>query len=972
MEQKRPFPEVEKEILELWEERQIFKKSLEKDSPKGEFVFYDGPPFATGLPHYGHLLASTIKDVIPRYKTMQGYHVRRVWGWDCHGLPIENIVEGQLEISGKKQIEEKGVGVFNATCRSCVLKYAEEWGKTVKRIGRWVDFEHSYKTMDSAYMESVWWAVKQVWEKGLLYEGRKVLLYCSRCETPISNFEVAMDNSYKDVTEESVYVKFKVVDPASHGLPEKTFFIAWTTTPWTLPGNVALAVGSNIEYAIVKHGEEHLVVAKDRRMVVEGEEMRAVKGSDLTGIRYEPLYDIPSVRESGKDASYVTTADFVTTEEGTGIVHTAVVYGEDDYALGLERDLPVVPLLDAQGQFNDSAPEFLRGAYFKDADRLVKKDLEGRGLIFKREQTTHSYPHCWRCSTPLFYNAIPAWFINIQKIKNRLIELNGSINWYPDHLKEGRFKKGLEGAPDWNISRNRYWATAIPIWKCEAEDCGGIECIGSVAELREKAVNFDEIYGGETDLVKLDLHKPFIDGVLLSCSACRGTMRRIPEVIDCWVESASMPFAELHAPFENHELFEKRYPAQFVAEYIAQTRAWFYVSHVMGTILFDRAPFENVVTTGTILNEKGEKLSKSKKNYTDPSVILETHGADALRFYLMTSVVMKGENLFFVDREVEDVVKKVLNLVSNCASFYKQYEGRIELLDAPDTTHILDRWIAALLDETIEAITREMDLYDTMRSGRLLRDFIGDLSQWYLRRSRDRFKGENEEDKRAAMTMLRHVLLELSKLMAPFTPFIAEKIYQDLGGEKESVHLEAWPAAIGGAHTPRQDKILEEMKLARDIVTLALERRATTKIPVRQALALLTVKMKETLSDELKAIIADEVNVKEVSQLPAPSSQLSVELDTTLTPELIEEGIAREVIRRVNDLRKKAGLTIEDRIMIYALAGEESETILAALKRHEKDILEGTRAERIAYEAINNMETFEIGGGAVQLGMKKI
>ncbi len=957
---------MEEEVLAFWEEKEIFKKSLKKDSPKGEFVFYDGPPFATGLPHYGHLLASTIKDVIPRYKTMRGYHVRRVWGWDCHGLPIENIVEGQLEISGKREIDAKGVDVFNETCRSCVLKYAEEWGKTVKRIGRWVDFENSYKTMDSTYMESVWWAVKQIWEKGLLYEGRKVLLYCPRCETPISNFEVAMDNSYQDVTEESVSVKFRVMDPALHGLPENTFFIAWTTTPWTLPGNVALAVGADIEYVLVKHGEEHLVVAKDRRAIVEGEEVRMIKGSELADICYEPLYDLPSVRESGKDSYYVTTADFVTTEEGTGIVHTAVVYGEDDYALGLKRDLPVVPLLDAQGRFNDEAPEFLRGVYFKDADRLVKKDLESRGLLFKREQTTHSYPHCWRCSTPLFYNAIPAWFINIQKIKNRLLERSESIRWYPEHLKDGRFKKGLEGAPDWNISRNRYWATAIPIWKCEDEDCRGIECIGSVAELREKATNFDKVYGGKTNLAKLDLHKPYIDEVELACGTCGRTMRRIPEVIDCWVESASMSFAELHAPFENKELFEKRYPAQFVAEYIAQTRAWFYVMHVMGTILFDRAPFENVVTTGTILNERGEKLSKSKKNYTDPSVILEVHGADALRFYLMTSVVMKGENLFFVDREVEDVVKKVLNLVSNCASFYKQHDGRIELLDAPDTTHILDRWIAALLHETVEAITREMDVYDTVRSGRLLRDFIGDLSQWYLRRSRGRFKG-NDKEARAAITMLRHVLLELAKLMAPFTPFIAESIYRDLSGEKESVHLEEWPSchsvpaeeSSSVVKTSRQVRgdILQDMQQAREIVTMALEKRASAKIPVRQALASLTVSMMGTLSDELKAIIADEVNVKEVVCHPEPAegSLLFVELDTTLTPELIEEGMAREIIRRVNDLRKESGLTIGDSIKLFI--GTDSDQVKTTLQNHRETILQGTHASEIM--ELNDQESKE-------------
>jgi len=650
----------------------------------------------------------------------------------------------------------------------------------------------------------------------------------------------------------------------------------------------------------------------------------------------------------------------VTTEDGTGIVHTAVVYGEDDYQLGLEKDLPVVPLLDAQGIFNDDSSEIIRGQYFKDTDRIIKKDLETRGLLLKREQTTHSYPHCWRCSTALFYNAIPAWFINVQKIKSRLLELNENISWYPEHLKHGRFKHGLENAPDWNVSRNRYWATAIPIWKCEKEDCDGIDCIGSVEELKEKSQNFSEVYGDNVDLSELDLHKPYIDEVILTCGDCGGDMRRIPEVVDCWVESASMPFAELHAPFENQELFKDRYPAQFVAEYIAQTRAWFYVMHVMGTILFDRAPFENVVTTGTILNDKGEKLSKSKQNYTDPSIILEDYGADALRFYLMTSVVMKGENLFFVDREVNEVVKKVLNLASNCASFYKQYEGQIELLSEPKTNHVLDNWIVSLLNETISGVTKEMDDNNTVRAGRLIRDFIGDLSQWYLRRSRDRFKGEDEADKQAAITMLRHVLLELSKLMAPFTPFIAERIYQDLGGEKESVHLEDWPEplVIGGAPLPRNEEILKDMKLAREIVTLALERRAVEKMPVRQALASATVTMEGDLSDEIKAIIADEVNVKKVEVVESVEN-VEVELDTNLTPELISEGIARDIIRRTNSLRKKEGLTIADSIRLTI--GSKDDTLLRSVEEHKDEILRSTHAKSLEITDVMDGETYRVG-----------
>ncbi|MEK7452568.1 MAG: class I tRNA ligase family protein, partial [Patescibacteria group bacterium] len=598
--------------------------------------------------------------------TMKGYRVRRVWGWDCHGLPIENIVEKQLEISGKKQIEEKGVDVFNNACRSAVLTYASEWGKTVERIGRWVDFENSYKTMDTKYMESVWWAVKQIQEKGLLYEGRKVLLYCPRCETPVSNFEVAMDNSYKDVTEESVIVEFEVVKKSRSRevekgrkeieLPVNTFILAWTTTPWTLPGNVALAVGADIDYVLAKRGEEHFILGKDLVAKVLGNDVeivREMKGSELEGLEYEPLYRLSSVEKIGKKAYYVTTADFVTTEDGTGVVHTAVIYVEDDFNLGLKIDLPMVPILDTQGNFNEDGPEFVRGEYFKKAEKTIKRDLEERGLLFERKQFTHSYPHCWRCSTALFYNAIPAWFINVQKIKSRLLELNQDINWYPDHLKNGRFKNGLETAPDWNISRNRYWATPLPIWKCDSSSCDSIAFIGSVDELRSRATNFEEVYGDEKELEKIDLHKHMLDRVTLSCGVCSSIMHRVPEVIDCWVESASMPFAELHAPFENQELFADRYPAQFVSEYIAQTRAWFYVMHVMGTVLFDKAPFQHVVTTGNVLNEKREKLSKSKMNYTDPWILLEKFGADALRFHLMASTVMKGDDAVFSDREVD-------------------------------------------------------------------------------------------------------------------------------------------------------------------------------------------------------------------------------------------------------------------------------------------------------------------------------
>jgi len=773
--------EIENLVLEFWEKNRIFEKSLENTKNGKPFTFYDGPPFATGLPHYGHILASTIKDVIPRYQTMKGRFVRRRWGWDCHGLPIEEIVERHLGISGKKQIEGIGIKKFNEICREKVLGFADDWGKMVRRIARWIDFDNSYKTMDRDYMESVWWAFKQIYDKGLVYEGRKVLMYCPRCETPVSNFEVAMDNSYQDVTEEAVTVKFKVKSGQKIGgliVPENTYLLAWTTTPWTLPGNVALAVGENIDYAIMKDASgDTFIFTKDRASVLEMAALinESVNGKDLVGLEYEPLFDVPAVKSDKTFKVY--PADFVTTEEGTGIVHTAVVYGEEDYELGQKVGLPVVPLLDEKGKFNDQAPEFLRGTYFKDADAVIISDLEKRGLLFKKEQHTHSYPHCWRCGTPLFYNAIPAWFINIQKIKKDLVGSNNKeINWFPEHLKHGRYQKSVESAPDWNISRNRYWGNPIPVWRCEKETCppivvgsikelglstntfyfsrhgearqnilginscypekevydlteagigrakrladklkalGGVDMIFASDLLRTKrtaeivseelgiAVKFDErlreynlgIYngkpasefddafpskdrwvkapeGGETwtqiqermvGLIKEtnqkyqnkrilivshgdplwlvqkyygselpypryaqpfeisvgidDLHRPGIDEVVLKCPKCGGKARRVKEIFDSWIEACSMPFAEYHYPFENKEAFESRLPAQFVAEYIAQTRAWFSLMHVISLILFGKAPFENVVATGTIMAEDGSKMSKSKGNF---------------------------------------------------------------------------------------------------------------------------------------------------------------------------------------------------------------------------------------------------------------------------------------------------------------------------------------------------------------------
>lgn len=1047
----------EEEVLQFWKENKIFEKSLEKDAPKGEFVFYDGPPFATGLPHAGSLLSSIIKDVIPRYKTMRGYHMRRRWGWDCHGLPIENIVEKELGVKDKTEIENKfGIKAFNEACRSSVLRYAKDWKHYVERVGRWVEYDNAYKTMDNTFIESVWWALKQINEKGLLYEGRKVLLYCPRCETPIAKAEVAMDNSYKDITEESVTIEFRI-----KGEKNKSF-LAWTTTPWTLPGNVALAVHPDIDYVEIEKKDMgvgelvRFILAKNRLKEIFGNEeykiIREMKGHKLVGLEYEPLFEISAVSETDKKAFYVAEADFVTTEEGTGIVHTAVIYGEDDYQLGLKLDLPMVPLLDEKGHFNDCAPELIRGQYFKKAEKTIKEDLEKRGLMFKKENYTHSYPHCHRCGTALLYNAISSWFINIQKVKDKMIALNEKVNWIPEHLKHGRFLNIVENAPDWTISRNRYWASPLPIWK---DQNGNILIIGSLDELKkytkksgnkyflmrhgeaidnakhildpkgdpnnhltengktevveaieklngielvftspflrtretaeiarntlglpEGSVIIDERlhehnendfelvrkrmssfifdvenkYAGKNILIvshgspiwvleqvasgeksndlsekemfntaevkklefvpfphnenfELDLHRPYIDE-LEFVSEDGLSLKRISEVIDGWVESASMPFAEYHYPFENKAEFEKRFPGDFVAEYIAQTRTWFYYMHAMAVMLFGDTSFKNVVTTGNVLAADGSKMSKSKGNYTDPLVLLDTIGADAFRYYLMSSVVMQAEDMFFKDEEIKEVHSRLINILANSFSFYELYADGTPTKN--DSKHILDRWILARLGELVSETTDAFEKYDMVKASRPFKNFVTDLSTWYIRRSRERLKARDKE----ALGTARYVFMELSKLSAPIMPFIAEEIYRKVKGESdpESVHLTSWPKkkeSLFSFFKSSDKKVIKDMEETRRIVSLALEARQKANIKVRQPLSKLEIRNSK-LGKEYLEIIKDELNVKEIVVVQNLADE--IKLDTTLTPELEEEGKVRDAIRTVQDWRKEKRL----------------------------------------------------------------
>ncbi len=997
------FNQLEQEILKVWEEGKIFEKSLEATKDKQPFIFYDGPPFATGLPHYGHILASTIKDAIPRYQTMKGRFVRRRWGWDCHGLPIENIVEQSLKISGKKQIEELGIEKFNQACRENVLKFAEEWGKTVKRIGRFVEFENSYKTMDTTYMESVWWALKQIWDKGLVYEDRKVLLYCSRCETPISNFEVAMDNSYKEITEESVFVKFKLLPRqrvVNELLGENVYALAWTTTPWTLPGNTALNIGPDIRYVLVEVGAEQYLLAKDRLEILEGEyEIKAeFAARSLEGLKYEPLY-VGVITDPKDRAHRIYSADFVTTTDGTGIVHNAAMYGEEDYKLAKEKDLPRVDMLNNKGEYLDMAPVSLRGLFFKDADKVILKELKALGLVYKTQSYMHSYPHCYRCATPLFYNALPAWFINIQKIKAQALKNNESVNWYPEHLKEGRFGKSLQQAPDWNISRNRFWATALPFWKCENQECKYVECVGSVKELRERSINFVEVYPAAEAKIKnhesdpnsefiihnsdLDLHRPYIDQVVLKCEKCDGKMQRVSEVVDCWVESASMPFAELHYPFENQELFKSRFPADFVAEYIAQTRAWFYVSHVVGTMLFESAPFKHVVTTGNILAEDGSKMSKSKNNFPDPKVLIEKYGVDAIRFYLLTCPVMNADDVNFSEKSVSEVGRKVSLLLYNSWTFYKMYSSsNINDETWPEqVTSLLDKWILDKLSELILETTKQLDAYSTVKAGRVLMDFINDLSTWYIRRSRDRLR--DLEQGKKAVEVLGFVLANVSKLLAPFMPFLSDQVYRQVTG-KESVHLASWPKGKEFEHD-----FLVQMQNLRDVVSVGLSLRKDKQLTVRQPLAALAYILSTSgkqivqFQPELEEILLQELNVKKVdlnllsnSDLPNKtqiilSNSVSVILDDRLTPELQLEGLARELERQVQDLRKKSGLKLGELVdLYYNTESSEIEKALAGLFDRKKTFI-GLVSKSLEVEVDFEIQT-KIGDSPLWLGIVKI
>lgn len=897
------FPHLEESVMEFWRDTDAFKKSVEMRSPDKSYVFYDGPPFATGLPHYGHLLASTTKDVVPRYWTMKGYRVERVWGWDCHGLPIENMIEKKLGITGgKRGIEKLGIDKFNDACRTEVMTLDKEWEKIIERLGRWVDFKNNYKTMDTTYMESVWWGFKQLYDKGLVYEGKRVILYCPRCATPLSNFEIAMDNSYVEVSEPSNTYKYKLKNQ------ENTYLLAWSTTPWNKIVTPALAVNPTLQYVKVKQDGEFYILAESTLKMLKDSPYEIVEkytGEDLTKFEFEPHYDFFPDRKKDEKIGVVIADEFVTAEEGTGVV-TLAVYGEDDYRVMQQHHIQLAEHVDEEGRLKEEVTPWT-GMKILEVNPYVNKDLEARGLMYAEHTHTHSVATCYRCGTRLYYAPLPAWFIDIKSLRPKLIELNESINWFPEHLKYGRFGKGLENAPDWNISRSRYWGTPMPIWT----DGKKLRVIGSIDELKEWAVDLKRVE-------KLtDIHREFLDDIEVWIDDAKTVKgQRIKEVFDCWVESGSMPFASRHYPFENKQQFDKSYPAQFVSEYIAQTRAWFYTMHVMSTGIFGKPSFENVLTTGTILAEDGSKMSKSKKNYPDPLLIINEQGVDSLRLYLMSSSVMKSENINFSPRDVAEIRKKVFLIWWNVFSFYKQCNVP-EQLDINRTVkpdHVMDEWLMSRVHSTIETVTENMDGYNLVKASRTLMEFVTELSTWYLRRSRDRLRTASQDSE--SLHCFGMALYTLAQLFAPLTPFFSEVMYHNLVDESASIHHTDWPLV-----EPKliNEQLEKEMATIQSLTEKIHAQRAEHGIKVRQPLASVTVESPdEKLTDEVIAVLLDEVNVKTL--VWKKGSEVQVKLETELTSELRAEGEARELIRSIQQLRKKTGLSPKDEINVTALA----------------------------------------------------
>jgi isoleucyl-tRNA synthetase len=967
---KPSFVQMEEQILQKWEKENIFQKTLDKTKDGKRFVFFEGPPTANGKPGIHHVLARAYKDIICRYKTMQGFFVERKAGWDTHGLPVELQVEKELKLSGKPDIEEYGVEKFNQRCKESVWTYKKVWEDMTRRIGYWLDLEHPYVTYENEYIESLWWIIKQIWDKDLLYKGHKVVPHCPRCGTALSSHEVAQ--GYDSVTENSVYVKFLVINPEAvmPAVKDDLFILSWTTTPWTLPGNVALAVGEDIDYVAVEQEGETYIVAKAALNRLEGEFKieKEFKGKDLIGLKYAPLFNVTPLQTPSSHQVYA--ADFVTTVDGTGVVHTAVMYGEDDYLLGEKVGLPKYHTVDENGRFTKDVAKWA-GMFVKDkeVEKAIVNDLRSRELLYKEEMYTHDYPFCWRCGTPLLYYAKDSWFIRMSSLKDKLIKNNQDINWVPGYIKQGRFGEWLNELKDWAFSRERYWGTPLPIWVCD--QCGKKECVGSIDELTQKS-------SGKVDQKKLDLHRPSVDDITLLCQ-CGGTMKRVKEVIDVWFDSGAMPFAQWHYPFENKERVDNgiSYPAEYISEAIDQTRGWFYTLLAIATLLDKPAPYKNVVCLNLILDAKGQKMSKSKGNIVDPFAMIEKYGADTLRWHLFT-MNQPGDTKMFDEKNLEDVVKKNWLILWNILSFWKMYvTADSSPLAITSTSHILDRWIIGKLNLLIVRVANHLDAYSITEAGREIGNFINILSTWYLRRSRSRFKKEGE-DKQQALATLHFVLEQLAKLLAPFAPFIADSLYHELKGTGESVHLVDWPKADNRIIDP---VLIKKMDTIRQAVELGHGLRKDKQLKVRQPLAQFVI-VSGPLDKELTDIAAEEMNVQEVivtDKMPTgnefvtkESTGIKVALDITITDELKELGLVREIVRQINSMRKDANLTINDTITVYFdIPDEEMNGIFL---HYRSDICRDVLAVDCLKDLPENVDLkkiLNINGKTITFGIKK-
>ena len=1008
---------MEKEVAELWKEKDIVKKNFNKNEGKKYFMFYDGPPTANGMPHVGHIETRVMKDIIPRYKVMKGYYVPRKAGWDTHGLPVELEIEKKLGISGKEQIEDYGVEKFVKECKESVFQYVHIWEKMTNQVGYWVDMEHPYVTYHNDYIESVWWALKELWKKGLLYEGHKVMPYCPRCGTALSSHEVAQ--GYKDVKDLTCIAKFKVKGK------ENTYILAWTTTPWTLPSNLALCVNKSYTYAEVKVNAgteeepkyENYILAKDLISSVlkdkEYELVKEFKGEELLGTEYEQL--MPFAKPEGK-AFVVIHGDYVTLTDGTGIVHIAPAYGEDDSLVAKQNDIAFVNLVDKSGKFVKEVEPWA-GRFVRDCNEDICKWLNEQNKLFSKEKHLHSYPHCWRCDTPLLYYPKESWFVKMSSLRDELVANNNKVNWYPDTIRTGRFGKFLENVIDWGISRDRYWGTPLPVWKC---DCGHLECIGSIEELKEKAVNCPD---------DIELHKPYIDNVHLKCPDCGKEMTRFKEVIDCWFDSGSMPFAQLHYPFENKDLFEKEFPAGFISEAVDQTRGWFYTLTAIGTALFGRSPFENCIVLGHVLDGKGQKMSKSKKNGVDPFLLLDTVGADATRWHFYTCSAPWLPTRLSLEN-VQETQRGFLATLWNVYSFYVLYAeiDKFNPLNYKDfkSENVMDKWIISELNTLVKEVDEKLEKYDITGSANQIEAFTDRLSNWYVRRNRERFWGtELTDDKIGAYVTLYRVLVTLSKISAPFIPFMTEEIYQNLvvgldRDAEESIHLCSWPEVD---ETEVDKKLEEEMDLAYTIVKLGRSARNSVNIKNRQPLSKMLISVKN-LPEYYSDIVKEELNVKEVVlgadmknyvefeikpnlpvlgkeygrlipqikqkiakfnqmelatkveaggieyieigevQIPlskdnllvtmqgkdgfafSGTGEIGVVIETEITPELREEGYLREILSKVQNMRKDSGFEVMDNINLY-VGGNE--TLEAVVKKYEDIIKHDTLAKDILY-----------------------